>query len=265
MIMNSEIISIVVRVVLSCSVYAYFVVTSLRSRLRYDNFKTGLLISLLLFLTALLTIFFLTPHTYLSKYNAIAIFAWLVSGILIFRYMIKGSYLEILFMILVILNLHVNIAAIAKIIIANLHLPVSDYWLYAVTAICVLILYIPLLWVLFIKLFERVIELDIRLSFWKFIWIIPALTYMIFYVKMVNDYWKSPIKASTGEVVFMILWSVTTYCFFCVTLQMLVQAYKGIVAKEQMRAIETQLGMEEKQYKSLLDHIEDLPKNTMEL
>lgn len=255
--MNSEIISIVVRVIICCTVFASFVVASLKSRLRYDDLKTGLLLTLLVFLTAMLTVFFLTPDTYLSNYNAIAILVWLVAGIMIFRYMIKGSYLEILFLILVVLNLYVNIAGIAKIIVANLHLAVSMNWLYAIITIGVLILYIPLNWILFIKLFKKVIEFNIRMSFWRFIWVIPALTYMVFYIKIVNDYWRSPVRASTGEIVFMILWSFTTYCFFCVTLQMLIQAYNGIAAKEQMRTIETQFGMQEKQYKSLLDHIEE--------
>lgn len=254
--MNSEIMSIVVRVVVCCCAFAYFVAESMKSRLRYGKLETGLLMSLLLLLTAMLTIFFLVPDQYLSDYNGIAILAWIISGIFIFRSMIKGSVLEILFLILVILNLYVNIAGIAKIIVVNLKLMKSEGWLYAGVTIGVLILYIPLLWVLFIKLYKKVIEFDIRLSFWKFIWIIPALTYMIFYVKIVNDYWRNPVKSSAEEVVFMILWSFTTYSFFCVILQMLVQAYNGIAAKQQMRTIETQLDMQEKQYKRLLNYIE---------
>ena len=51
--------------------------------------------------------------------------------------------------------------------------------------------YIPLLGSLFLDLYKKVIELNVASSFWRFIWVIPALTYLVFYVKFISDYWKS--------------------------------------------------------------------------
>lgn len=100
----------------------------------------------------------------------------------------------------------------------------------------VLAAYTPLHWLLMAKLYKQVIDIRLTLSFWKYIWIIPALTYLIFYVKIVKDYWIVSGHTGPGDVVFIILWSFTTYAFFYVTLQMLIQSCKGITAMQQAEA-----------------------------
>lgn len=259
--MDISTVSIVLRVTFICTIFAFLVFIPLKSRYRYDSMKTALLISSLIGITGLITILFLTSGGLLSQYSNWGIILWICSAIFIFRLTIKGSYLEILFTVLVVLNLYVNIVAIAKIIVSDMKLGISPDVLFALTTVIIFIAYMPLLWNLFFKLYKKVIEFNIYFSFWKFIWIIPALTYAIFYVKIINDYWKNPVQSGTGEIMFSVFWSLTTYIFFWVTLQMLIHAYQGIAAVEQMKSVTSQLRMQEEQYKRLLDYIEKDSRN----
>ena len=85
---------------------------------------------------------------------------------------------------------------------------------------------------------------------------IVLVTYLIFYVKIVNDYWITGVHTGPGDVVFVILWSFATYAFFYVTLQMLIQAYKGITAVQQAETVSAQLTLQKEQYGKLLESIE---------
>ena len=39
------------------------------------------------------------------------------------------------------------------------------------------------------------------------IWVIPALTYLVFYVKFISDYWKNAgTYGKRGHILFTILW-----------------------------------------------------------
>ena len=250
-------IAVILRVLACCIVFAYFVLTSLKSKFRHSILKTCLLVTLLIGISIVVVALFLVPDRGLSKYNLWAIFFWLLSAFLIFRNIFKGSYLEVLFIVLVVLNLYVNVVAIAKVIVNGAGMNFSDGYTGAFVTIGVLVACIPLLMVLFFGLYKKVIELHTDTSMWKVIWIIPALTYMIFYVKIVNDYWETPITSGTSDVIFIILWSFTTYTFFFVTLQLLLQAYRGVLAEEEMKLVASQLRMQEGQYRKLLDNIEN--------
>lgn len=87
-------------------------------------------------------------------------------------------------------------------------------------------------------------------SFWRFIWVIPALTYLVFYVKFISDYWKKPVHMGTGDILFTILWSFTTYALFWVTLQMIIQTHEGISAMEDTKRITMQLEMQKERYEN---------------
>lgn len=158
---------------------------------------------------------------------------------------------------MVVLNLYVNIVAIAKVIVNGAGMNFSDGYMGAFATIGVLIAYIPLLWILFFGLYKKLIELHIDIALWKVIWIIPALTYTIFYVKIVNDYWENPIASGTTDVIFIVLWSFTTYAFFLVALQLLLQVNKGAIAEAEMKLVASQLRMQEGQYRKLLGNIEN--------
>lgn len=251
--MPADFLFITARVLIVCSVFAYFAFMALRCRYRYSVRITICLFGSVILATAAIIIVFLTPHTLLSSYNLYGIILWLVMAMVVVGVGLKISVLELLFLVLVVLNLYVNIVAIAKITAYQLNLNVSMDIVCAVIAVSVTILYIPLLKFLFIKLYSQVLELNISSFFWKFIWMIPALTYMIFYVKIIEDYWKNLIHVTSHDVLFSILWSLTTYVFFCVALQMLIQAYKGISVREEMKLMKAQLRMQEGQYKNLLE------------
>lgn len=252
--MDLDAICIAMRVIISCIVFAGFVFTALKSRFKYNSLKTGLMVSLLIAITAFITVLFLTSGKFFYEYYAVGILIWLLSAMLILYFSIKGSYFEILFIVLVVLNLYVNIVTIAKILATVLSL--TSPAARALMVVGVLIVHIPLLWILILRQYKQVVEFNINFSFWKFIWIIPALTYLIFYVKLINDYWRNIINEGTGDIVFSILWSCTTYLFFLITLQMLIQAYKGISAREQAKLVTSLLKMRESQYEKMLEDIE---------
>ena len=247
---------ITLRVMCCCCVFAFFLFFSFKSRLRLGYWRSAALFLFDITVTAAVTILFLVPGSPLREYNVYGICLWLLVSVVVFRLVIKGSAFEILFIVLVTLNLYVNIVAIAKVIGNLLNLDSAAETTKMVLVLAVLAAYTPLLWLLMAKLYKQVIDFRMSLSFWNYIWIIPALTYLIFYVKIVNDYWITGVHTGPGDVVFVILWSFATYAFFYVTLQMLIQAYKGITAVQQAETVSAQLTLQKEQYGKLLESIE---------
>lgn len=255
--MIADIINISLRVGITCIVFAIFLFYPLKSRYRYNNLKTGLLILCLIAITLAVTILFLTKGMFFSKHSTYGIILWIVCAVLIFYLIIQGSFFESLFIMLVILNLYVNIMTIAKLIVSITNWSISPQTARTLISIGVLILYIPLLWFLTFRLYKPIIEFQVNFYSWRFIWIVPALTYLIFYVKIISDYWSSAAQVAMGDVVFSILWSLSSYIFFCVALSVLTQTYKRITIMEQTKRISDQLTMQEEQYQRLLQNIEE--------
>lgn len=255
--MSLDGVYIALRVGAACILFAFFVFVPLRSRHRYGSLLTGIWAGALVAITIAVTILFLTPNQFLSDYNLPAIIIWIGLALVIFRITIKATFYELLFIVLVVLNLYVNIMAITKSIVSTALFDMPGAKAQFLVAVCVLILYTPLLYILMMRFYKQVIELDIYLSFWKVIWVIPALTYMVFYVKIVNDYWKEPVHIEGKDVIFSILWSFTTYAFFLIILMMLIQEYKGIIAAQKAGLAVSQLQMQEEQYERLIGNIED--------
>ncbi|WP_195269709.1 sensor histidine kinase [Eubacterium sp. 1001713B170207_170306_E7] len=252
-----DIISTTLRVIACCIVFAYCLFTPFKSRFRYNNFITALLAVLLTIFTIVVVVLFLTSGKFFAAYSSFGIALWIVSAVVIFHIAIKGSFFEILFLVLMVLNLYVNIVAIAKVIANSVSLDLSYSVSYAFIVIGVLIVYIPLLWVLLVRLYRQVVEFEGDFSFWKYIWVIPALTYMIFFVKIVGDYWKAHALTDGADIMFTVLWSVTTYAFFLVTLLMLIQTYRGITAAQQTKLVSSQLRMQEDQYHRMIENVEN--------
>lgn len=251
-----DLISTTLRVIVCCIVFAYCLFAPFKSRFRYNNFITALLAVLLTAITVTVVVVFLTSGKFLAKYSSFGIVLWIVSAVLIFHIAIKGSFFEILFLVLVILNLYVNIVAIAKVIVDSLSLNLPASLAQALVVIGVLIVYIPLLWVLMVRLYKQVVEFEGDFAFWKYIWVIPALSYMIFFVKIIGDYWKAHVPTGGADIMFTVLWSVTTYVFFLVTLLMLIQTYRGMIAMQQTRLVSSQLRMQGDQYQRMIENAE---------
>ena len=222
-----DIISTTLRVVVCCIVFAYCLFTPFKSRFRYNNLVTAVLAGLLTAITVVVIVLFLTSGKFLVKYSSFGIVLWIITAVVIFRIAIKGSFFEILFIV------------------------------YALVVIGVLIVCIPLLWILMVRLYKQVVEFEGNFSFWKYIWVIPALIYMIFFVKIVGDYWKAHVPTNGVDITFTVLWAVTTYTFFLVTLLMLIQTYRGITAAQQTKLISSQLRMQEDQYQRMIENVEN--------
>lgn len=254
MLMNNT-LWIAIRVIVSCFAFAFFVFVPFKTRFRFSYLHTAVLTGGLIGVTVLLTVLFLTPGSPMAEYSTLGIILWITTALLFFCSAIKGSYFEILFIVLVVLNLYVNIMAIAKVIVGELTQTYHQEIVRNMVSILVLAAYLPLLNNL-TKLYQQVIEFNIQLSFWRTIWSIPTLTYLIFYVKIIQDYWKKAYDLEVSDVVFVILWSFATYVFFWVTLQMLSQTYRGITATEEANLMSSQLRMQEEQYRNLLKNLE---------
>lgn len=252
--MYDSMANLAIQIVVNCIVFSYFVFIPFKNRFKYSYLKTASLALLLTAITLAIYIFFFTPGLFLAVYSKLGVLLWIVSAILIFRIAIKGSFFEILFIVLVVLNLYVNIVTIAEVIMIkmDLHMEAARTFL----ELGILAAYIPVLWILMDHLYKQVIEFNVKLSFWKYIWVIPTLTYLIFWVKVVNDYYRNQVRAGVWDIIFVVLWSFSTYAFFCVTLLMLIQTYKGMTAGEQAHVIAAQLKIQEGQYEKLLDNIE---------
>lgn len=254
--MDTDLVCIALRVTITCTVFAYFVFIPLESRYKRSILQTWLLVSLLICITVLVTILFLTSERYFCRYSTFGILLWITAAVVIFQMSVRCSCLETLFLVLVVLNLYVNIMVVSKVMGKVLHLPFSYELSKLIYALAVLGLYLPLLYSLFQNLYRRVIEINVSSLLWRFIWSIPALTYLMFYVKFISDYWKNPVQMGTEDIIFTILWSFTTYALFWVTLQMIVQTHEGISAAEQTKLITIQLRMQEEQYEKLFENIE---------
>lgn len=246
---------ITIRVVICCIAFAYFVFVPFKTRFRYGYFKTAVLAAALIAFTALITVFFLTPDCRFADYSTWGILLWISLALVFFCAAIKGSYFEILFIVLVVLNLYVNIMAIAKVLAGELADPETTDFMRNIMGLVVLVLYLPLLRNLS-KLYEQVIEIHVQLPSWRSIWIIPTLTYLIFFVKIIQDYWKKESAMEIMDVVFVILWSFSTYVFFSITLQMILQNYRGITATEEANTAASHLRMQEEQYGKLIHSLE---------
>lgn len=258
--MSLDEIMVSIRVAVACIVFACFVFAPLKSRFRHGRGRTALCVAALILYTVGTTIVFLTPGRFLSSYNLWGILLWICIAVAVFGITIRGSRFELLFIVLVAMNLYVNMMAVTKVIVF-IHLKsMPEAAAQTLVSFGVLVAYIPFLWVLFSRLFRQVVELNISRSFWRVIWIIPALTYVVFYIKIVNDYWKSPVDIESGDILFSAMWSIVTSAFFFVTLVMLLQAYKGIAAAEKTKLVTSQLQMQEERYESLKRHIEDTAK-----
>lgn len=255
--MYDQIISIAFSVTADCIVFAYFLFVPFRSHFRYNYLKTALLVAVLIAITVIVSVLFLSSGMFWAKYNTVGILLWLLCAIFMFRLAIKGSSLEILFIVLMILNLYANMGVISKVFMNIFNVDSGGGLHYCILRIGILSSSVPFYWILLGKLYRQVLEFNVKFSFWRFIWIIPSLLYMIFYIKIIHDYWKYPIGVGTMDIVFVFLWAITTYVVFCVTLLMLIQSYKGIMAKQQAMLITTQLKMQEGQYKKLLENIEN--------
>lgn len=251
-----DLVCIALRVTVTCIVFACVVFIPLKSRYKHNTMQTWFLVSLLICITVTVTILFLTSDRYFNRYSTFGILLWIILAVIIFQMSVRCSRLETLFLVLVVLNLYVNIMVVSKVMGKVLHLPFSYDFSKLIYAMAVLVLYIPLLISLFENLYRRVIEMNVSSSLWRFIWVIPALTYLVFYVKFISDYWKKPVQMGTEDVLFTILWSFTTYALFWVTLQMIIQTHEGISAAEQTKLITLQLRMQEAQYEKLLENIE---------
>lgn len=251
-----DILMNVLRVTICCVVFACCLMVPLRTRFRYGALKMTLIALLTVVMTVGIVVLFLTPDQFFSDYSSLGICLWLAGAILIYHMAVKGSFYEVLFVVLVILNLYVNVVAIAKIVISVIPLPFPAEAARTLATTAVLILYLPLLWLLMIRLYKRVIEFSVDFLFWRFIWVIPALCYMVYYVKIINDYWKHPVQTGTGDILFIILWSFTSYTLFCITLQMIIQTYEGMNAKAEAAILAAQVKVQGNQYERLLDNIE---------
>ncbi|MEF9955187.1 MAG: GHKL domain-containing protein [Clostridium sp.] len=246
--------NIIFRVSVICLVFAILLFLPLKTRFRYNYFKTALLTFILLVVTVGVTVIFFVHDGMLHNYSNWGIALWIIIAILVFHTAIKGSTFEVLFIVLVVLNLYVNIAAIARVILDTLAIDWNMSYCETLTALCLIILAlcVPLIWFLMIKLYKPVIEFQIDLPIWKFIWTIPALTYVIYFVKIINDYWDESFHTDQGDLIFITVWSFTSYIFFCVVLLLVMQTYKGLMAMEKSNLITAQLKMQEEQYKKVL-------------
>lgn len=249
---------IALRVGITCIILAFVIFLPLKSRFRHDGLKTALFASLLIIVTVLITIFFLDSGKFYYEYNSLGILLWIACAVAVFHVTIRGSTLEILFTVLVILNLYVNVQTLANVIVRIIDSPDSSGMLYMVVSLAVLAINVPLLWLLFFHLYKKVVEFDIQLSFWKYLWLVPALIYLIYYIKIGSAYYGPNAAAgSTGDLIFLILWSMIVYLFFTVLLIMLTQAYAGITASQEARQIASILHMQEERYDQLLQNIEN--------
>lgn len=247
-----KLICITLRVTLSCVIFAYFVYIPLKSRFRYGSLATWLMVGCLVFITVAVTILFLSTGIFYNRYSSFGIVFWIASAVTVFCLTIRGSRYEQLFLVLVVLNLYVNIMAIAKVVVDVFPFSFSADAARALVASGGMILYIPLLHSLFIRLYRQVLEFEIKDVFWKMACLLPALTYLIFYVKLIHDYWKSHVSIGAEDIIFSVLWSIATYLLFWVTLQMVVQAHRGVVAAEEARMVSRHLALKEEQYERLL-------------
>lgn len=253
--MISDTISVILRIIFCAVVFLYFIFAPLKSRLRYDRVKTIMLLSSLMIVSAVITILFLTEGAVYIKYAAPAIIFWIAYAVFIFYATVKCRFLELLFIVLVVLNFYANIMTIAKLIVSLAHWELPFPMAHTITSVCILIAYVPLLWVLMFKLYKKVIEFMTEFTAWKYIWLIPALTYLIFYIKFTDDYWANPVQATFRDLVFCILWSLSSYIFFCIALLLLIETHQKTTAVEHARLISSQLKMQEEQYQQLLDNL----------
>lgn len=237
------------KVVVSSLYLGFFVLTPLRDRFRYSHLKTGIFFSVFVLLSMALS--FLAPvlQGRYPEYKVFATALWIAYTVLIFHTAIKASCLEGLFIVLTAMNLYINIVTVIRLVSAgNVFVPEIKFLLAA----GILIMYLPLLWIMMLKLYRAVIRFQSDIPIWRFAWIIPAATYAVFYLRIIRNYWYSPARAEMKDVSFCILWSLGTCIVLCLEFLFMLSVHKKADVTERVKILRARLEIQEEQYGQLL-------------
>lgn len=171
-----------VQACLNMSVYMFFVIAPFRNRFRYSLKKTMFILSL--FLTFFIPVIVLcyTEISPLTQFRWPATVISLVVAFILFRMSVKGNSLELIFSIFVIFNIHFNVVVLARIIYSAKFIPPSfkvGHSGYIFISIMVLLLCIPLLWCFFMKLFKKVVDLNLEFSYWQYLLGLPIIYFVL--------------------------------------------------------------------------------------
>lgn len=202
----------------------------------------------------------------LSPYNPVKNWFILLSTIvLVFSSLLFLRYLKFpftigLFIVIVFNNYNDTLELFSRYI--NIYESTKkDGLIYLVEAIrcylIVLILTFPLLWLFFTKALKPVISNTIHLSFWRFLWIMPLIFFLIYRFSIRNVYWDSNSFPSNISFSLPFFWNIAMFLFYFFIMHLLSVITKNAKLEEVIHVADIQISMQKEQYELLKKNIEE--------
>ncbi len=244
-----------IRSSITVAIFAFMILDPFKNLYRFNRLVTFFLTLFYIIMTGAITAVFLTPSSILANYFSLGITLWFVLACGLMILSVKGRFAQLIFVIFMALNIYSNISAISVVIMRIFKLPIFMEHFGAIINLFVVLLYLPFLYYLFVKLYGKIVGAELYLTFWNYIWLIPAFSFMIYVTTIKEVIWVRSENVTLRLIVFTLLWGIMIYLVFCVILNMLIQIYNNLKAKELANFAEKQLLIQKEQYKRLFENI----------
>lgn len=240
-------------------VFLFFVLAPFRSRLRF-SLKTTLLISLVYTLLSLnLFVIGFDRTNMIPGFLPLPLLVWLVLTIGGCFLCIKSAPGELLFSIFIILNVQANVLVVSTVVRRVFLEPYIGRLLfegskYIVGSLIFAVVFVPMLYYLFMGLLKKVVEFRIEFRYWRYLWLLPMIFYVLSQVGGFGGIARDGLYTSRDFVV-LVLTNVAQYASVIVCLQMLIKTHESLLAAERARAMEQQLRLQKNEYTKLVERI----------
>ncbi|MEG2958856.1 MAG: GHKL domain-containing protein [Oscillospiraceae bacterium] len=240
-------------------VFLFFVLAPFRSKLRF-SLKTTLIIAAIYTLLSLyLFVMGFDRTNMIPGFFPLPLLVWLVLTIGGCFLCIKSAPGELLFSIFIILNVQANVLVVSKVVRNVFLVPHIGHLLfegskYIVGSLIFAFVFVPMLYYLFIGLLKKVVEFRIEFRYWRYLWLLPMIFYVLSQVGGFGGIARDGLY-TTRDFIVLILSNAAQYASVIVCLQMLIKTHENIMVTERAKFMEQQLRLEKNEYTKLVERI----------
>lgn len=227
--------------IFNCAYFIFFTIAAFKNKIKC-SYKKALLIGVILTITSsVITMFFITPDAKFRSFTIVGIIIWAILNLFMLFISIEAEWGKILFLLLILMNFYNDLVMLSMSISDIIYSRFSLLIHHGVINIFVLICFLPAMYYLMIKLFRKVAEINGLFSFWKYMWLIPLLTYLYIIIGLINNNWVIPVY-KIGDFIRLIIWTAYGYISFALVLSIQIQMYKVYKTKKDILIKETEIG-----------------------
>lgn len=245
---------------LTYAVLAFFIIWPFKQVLRYSMPATCVVTLMFGVYSCWFFNLFYGPYTTVSPYVNAGMMLWFFLALASLRLCIQQSVFHLLFLLCLVVHTCSNLSAVALYLVKLVPMDFSFLAALLVAKAILLIICMPFFWFLMVFLYPKVLEADIKRSYWFLLWMIPACLYIVFASKFVHHYQEAALVLQWEEFFFLMLWNLCTYLTFSVILIMLIKTDNYDKASAHALLVDKQLGMQKAQYAKLVQYIHSTDK-----